>query len=663
MITEDSYFYSDFLDTDNRFEVFKQYANEKKHQTYIITKALGTRNKYEYKFACSILVPSCKILIANLEKDNNAFENYYEDFIEDLGYLSDKYNYKEVLGRPREWKNLFKKVNNDDIKNEDIITENLIKNPEDIRKIELLTSLLIGSINDINRLGNLKVITTLDKVKRKVILFDGKQSDFLYKTKIKQKEIRIQGLAGTGKTELLLHKIRELYINEPESIIVFTCYNNILSDDMQNRILHFFNFMKVEEQIDWHRLKIMRAWGSGNSPNLGVYSFICHTYGIPFQRFYINTNFGDLCKKAIKILKTDYQNLEPCFDYMLIDESQDFEESFFELCSIVTKKQVFIAGDIFQNIFDLDISTAKADFILNRCYRTEPRTLMFAHAVGMGLYEQQKLRWLKDSEWSACGYIVEKDNSHYKLKRNPIKRFEDIKSEDSTLKITGYIKANIVNEVKSCIDEIKQKYESVLPDDIAIIFLERDMFNNCETANKLEKMLYENFNWNTNKGYETKKRISNHIFISNINNIKGLEFPFVIFIAENKITKNFSTRNAIYMALTRSLLYSYFFINNDLNKEFISIYKDAIKQINELKAIVVTPPTKEEEEIITLNLKNLIKMNNKEETFNSILNSLSIAPNKREALITICKDLIIDDSISDADFAKRLHIIISESNF
>lgn len=29
MITEDSYFYSDFLDTDNRFEVFKQYANEK----------------------------------------------------------------------------------------------------------------------------------------------------------------------------------------------------------------------------------------------------------------------------------------------------------------------------------------------------------------------------------------------------------------------------------------------------------------------------------------------------------------------------------------------------------------------------------------------------------------------------------------------------------
>lgn len=35
------------------------------------------------------------------------------------------------------------------------------------------------------------------------------------------------------------------------------------------------------------------------------------------------------------------------FDYTLIDESQDFTASFFELCSKVTRHTVYMAGDIF----------------------------------------------------------------------------------------------------------------------------------------------------------------------------------------------------------------------------------------------------------------------------------------------------------------------------
>jgi len=40
----------------------------------------------------------------------------------------------------------------------------------------------------------------------------------------------------------------------------------------------------------------------------------------------------------------------------------------------------------------------KVDFILNRCYRTDPRILMFAHSIGMGLFEDKKLNWLTDKE-------------------------------------------------------------------------------------------------------------------------------------------------------------------------------------------------------------------------------------------------------------------------
>ena len=45
------------------------------------------------------------------------------------------------------------------------------------------------------------------------------------------------------------------------------------------------------------------------------------------------------------------KNIEPYFDYLFLDESQDFEENFIELCDCITKNKVYIAGDIFQNIY------------------------------------------------------------------------------------------------------------------------------------------------------------------------------------------------------------------------------------------------------------------------------------------------------------------------
>ena len=112
------------------------------------------------------------------------------------------------------------------------------------RIVELLISLLIGSINDINKIGAEVPETLLDNVKKKIVLFDGMQSRFIFED-IDKNIITIQGLAGTGKTELLLNKLREIYVGEKESKIVFTCHNKVLAQDMVYRIPQFFNFMKV----------------------------------------------------------------------------------------------------------------------------------------------------------------------------------------------------------------------------------------------------------------------------------------------------------------------------------------------------------------------------------------------------------------------------------
>lgn len=53
------------------------------------------------------------------------------------------------------------------------------------------------------------------------------------------------------------------------------------------------------------------------------------------------------------------------------------------------------------------------------------------------------------------------------------------------------------------------------------------------------------------------------LFISNRNNVKGLEFPFVICFMQGKLTDNLQTRNSIYMMLTRSFITSYFIVPDD----------------------------------------------------------------------------------------------------
>ena len=51
-----------------------------------------------------------KILFINYGLDIGKFEEYVDDFIEDLGSISDKYEFKKLVGRPREWKRDLTKV-------------------------------------------------------------------------------------------------------------------------------------------------------------------------------------------------------------------------------------------------------------------------------------------------------------------------------------------------------------------------------------------------------------------------------------------------------------------------------------------------------------------------------------------------------------------------
>ena len=303
-----NYFYSNILvSAKNKsfLNELQMLAEKMKHQIYVLSSPL-VDGKYRYDDDSLMIVLSSKhrISFVTTRTKSDEFEDLCEDVIEDIGSVSDKYGYKEIIGRPRKWREKLtcsystseirdvEKWFNDDIAIKDVV---------DYRTLDLLVSLFIGSINDVNIITTEEPDNILDKVKHKILLFDGQQTRFIFEElEAEGKRITIQGLSGTGKTELLMHKLRDLYLkNDDKAVFGFTCYNKILARKLKERIKDFFNFMKVDQQIDENRLLCISAWGSYGNAKSGIYRYICDFYNISFYSLREIGNFDSACKKAI----------------------------------------------------------------------------------------------------------------------------------------------------------------------------------------------------------------------------------------------------------------------------------------------------------------------------------------------------------------------------
>ncbi|MDV7516842.1 AAA family ATPase [Acinetobacter baumannii] len=654
-----SYF---FLDADKNSKNAKiindleRYAEENKKLIYVLKKPL-TDQKYDYSYkdALIILAPKHKVIILDFSskeyEENEEYQDYVEDVIEDVGSISDKYLYKDIIGRTRHWRNKlveYKLKYKEEISIKDIIGNNSLTNNKDIKHLDLLISLFIGSINDIERIKEDIPETLLDQVKQKIQLFDGDQTRFIYK-EVEKKRTVIQGMSGTGKTELLLHKLKDLYVNDSKSRIYFTCHNKILADSLQKRIPEFFNFMKAEIQIEWNkRLWCTHAWGGSKDVFSGAYRYICAHYQIAFYPYSHQMTFSKACKLAVNDLKEKYkgEQIPYLFTYMFIDESQDFDENFFELCELVTEKNIYIAGDIFQSIFDDCFSDSiEPDFLLGKCYRTDPKTLMFAHALGMGLFEQEKLRWLEKKEWEDCGYNIEIINNKYHLSREPLRRFEDLDDDFESIKIVE-VENKYSETIINLIKEIKNSNLTLVPDDIGIIFL--DSGNALyRLADILEYRIQEEFGWDVNKAYETKERMKDHLFISNRNNVKGLEFPFVICVTQ-KIETSSIYRNSIYTMLTRSFITSYLVIKDTVDSGLTEAMKTGLNEILSHKKMIISEPTIEEKEKIQTRFKYHLNQKSLYDRLLDIFKDLNVEEKYHKKII----DLVQNVGMVDQDYSK-----------
>ena len=217
---------------------------------------------------------------------------------------------------------------------------------------------------------------------------------------------RIRGLAGSGKTVILAMKAAILHLQNPTSEILYTYYTKSLNTFVKDLITRFYRQFS-EKDPDWTRIHILHAWGGvgleGVYYNASIQNGLTPLNLLEAKRNRPKNPFEYVCEEILKY------RLKEQYDYVLIDEAQDFPSYFYRLCRQITKNNMVVwAYDDFQNILNtkiqdeketfgkdengeyyIDFSKREDDFqdiVLHKCYRNPRKILVAAFALGLGIY-------------------------------------------------------------------------------------------------------------------------------------------------------------------------------------------------------------------------------------------------------------------------------------
>ncbi len=135
------------------------------------------------------------------------------------------------------------------------------------------------------------------------------------------------GVAGSGKTVLLISRAKYLAQENPEARILVTCYNITLAAYLQ----HAFENYPTIEAINFHALA-KRLWK------------------VTYKKGESNEDFANRLLDEVKS-----RDVKPIYDMILVDEAQDFDPSWFQsLLSLLKEREegdLVIVGDGTQGIY------------------------------------------------------------------------------------------------------------------------------------------------------------------------------------------------------------------------------------------------------------------------------------------------------------------------
>lgn len=390
---------------------------------------------------------------------------------------------------------------------------------------------------------------------------------------------RVRGLAGSGKTVVLALKAAITHLRHPQATIVYTFYTRSLYQQVRRLITRFYRQFD-DRDPDWDRLQIMHAWGGRT--NQGVY------YNAALRHGMSPMTFTD-ARKSDRIAPFDFAcqrlmsevELEPIYDYVFVDEGQDFPASFIRLCAkIAIDQRVVWAYDDLQTIFQVlapspeDVfgvdSQGKPnvelnlDTVLHKCYRNPREALVCAHALGFGIYGERIVQMLENRDhWEDIGYHVRTGNfvegSLLEVERPAEFSLPTISEYYKPEEIVkSYVGASFDEEIdyvtKRIIDDIEgglRPHEilvTVVDDRHASTYLARIAFELAENQIQTNNIHEDSY------GIRDFKR-DNQVTLSTVHKAKGNEAFSVYVVGVDALfstTAEVRERNMLFTAMTRA---------------------------------------------------------------------------------------------------------------
>lgn len=389
---------------------------------------------------------------------------------------------------------------------------------------------------------------------------------------------RIRGLAGSGKTVVLAMKAAITHIVEPEARIAFTFHTKSLYQHVRRLITRFYRQFD-DRDPNWDKLTILHAWGGRSIP--GIYSTACAAHGIrpltydQAQMLSSKPAFEFVCEDLLSKVK-----VQPIFDFVFVDEGQDFPASFLRLALALGKEQrMVLAYDELQTIFQPEapsisdtfgvddsgepVVRLEEDIVLHKCYRNPLEVLVCAHAMGFGIYGKKIVQMLENRDhWTDLGYRVENEELRAgdltrirRLKENSPSSISRFNTPEEIIRCDTY--ANFSDEVAAVVEGIRHniQQDGLEPDDILVI--SADDRHARQYLEDIAKRL-SRAKINVNNVHEDSYSIrdfseSGAVTLSTIHKAKGNEAYMVYVVGIDALFgTSVRARNMIFTAMTRS---------------------------------------------------------------------------------------------------------------
>lgn len=472
------------------------------------------------------------------------------------------------------------------------------------------------------------------------------------------KHQRIRGLAGSGKTILMLKKLAFLHYNNKDLNLAFVFFTTSLKQSASKMFKDFYKDYDRYGTPDMKRVSIIHAWGGAQRK--GFYSDLCDRTGSTYLNFENasrqsgnNDAFEYACSILLKQLKE--KEFSGIYDFVFVDEAQDFGINFFKLCLSSLRKMdlsrnktqtgfLVYAYDELQSLREENQIPSKQqifgdelecqDVNLDRCYRTPVEILTSAHALGLGVY-----RKVDDSVEHPLVNLVDEqtlvDTGYEKISGNfvdgeeiVLRRTEPRSGIQVNDPVSFENEADQYKEVSKKILYLMDK-EDIIPNDIMIIDLDtRYIKQDHERFTEIFNDEFEKYDGNksnirinlVDSNNPVRVKVNNAVSFTTIFRAKGNEANLVFILNCNKISlfnRNSSGRNQIFTAMTRAK-WQVWLYGRDM--EGYSYELDQVKR-NDYKLKFIYPTEKQREAIKKLGdseEKVVSKISDTEELLNEL---------------------------------------------